>query len=118
MWLGVAAGTVGTAFGLRKRFSGDSVAVAENTAKKDIIARLQLERDKAQQERDEAIGRERVHLRTIGSLELHKALLIERLEIMEKDIGRIKRLLLIERPELTEWLSSDYAPMPSAPDKE
>lgn len=108
-WVLGALGIVATAWGVRKRISGDSLAVTKNDIENSWIVEIK-------RERDEAVALSREQQKRIGALEMRNALMVERIERQDREIARIKRLLIAERPDLAAVFNSDFAPLPDPDD--
>jgi hypothetical protein len=119
VWVVGALGIVASAWAVRRRISGDSLAVTKNQSEGNWIEDFKRERDEAvareREQRDEAVAREREHLKRIASLEMRNALMVERMERMDRELSRIKRLLIEARPDLATLLNSDFSPLPDLP---
>jgi hypothetical protein len=120
-WFGLTVAGFASAWAVRRKMSSDTLQV-----KKDDIERAWREAALERERRDheESRARERatweLHVqdaRQVADLQIRNALMMERIERLEKETRILKRLLLEARPDLEPMIHSGFGDLLNEPAK-
>jgi CRISPR/Cas system-associated protein Cas10 (large subunit of type III CRISPR-Cas system) len=127
-WFGLTVAGFASAWAVRRKMSSDTLQVKKDDIERAWLEKLQAEREAAlereRRDHEESRARERatweLHVqdaRQVADLQIRNALMMERIERLEKETRILKRLLLEARPDLEPMIHSGFGDLLNEPAK-